>query len=213
MLNERSKTMAEQLTPIKGDEFIVKLLNGERSFQNVKLEEGFDFNSHDGFAEMLDYLRTADLKLSPVRLVNSDFSHCIAKNLYLPYVRAQGADFIGADFLGSIFDGADFFWAKFDNADLRVSDIVGVDLIKGSLYEADLRGSNLSRSDFHGTNLEGAKFRLAELCDMRDFEYAINLKKAHFSGAIVTDRERAIIRKSLGFRKYFTRLELKNKVI
>ena len=145
--------MAEQLTPIKGAELITKILGGEKCFSGVKLEEGFDFNSHDGFAELLNYLRNADLKLLPIRMVNSDLSHCIAKNLYLPYVRAQDADFIGADFLGATFDGADFFWAKFNRADLRVSNLFGVNFTKGRLYETDFRGGNLSTSDLRDTDL------------------------------------------------------------
>ena len=201
--------MAEQLTPIKGKEFMAKILAGEKSFNNLKLEEGFDFNSCEGFAEMISYLLAADLRLMPIMLVNSDLSHCIAKNLYLPYARAQGANFMGAGIIGSTFNGADLFWARFDGADLRASDLVGVNLTKGSLYEADLRGGDISKSDLFSTDLNGAKFQLTELCNMHNLEYAVNIKKAHFSGAIVTEAERAIIRKELGFRKYFTWLTLK----
>lgn len=112
-----------KLTPMRGEEFVKRILDGEREFSNIELEKGFNLSGYEGFNELQNYLKNYDLRENPVIINNSDFSYVRADGLYLPYV--QGIR------------------AKFEKAYLREADLLGASLMKAYLKGAYLLGANL----------------------------------------------------------------------
>ena len=45
-----------ELKQMSGDEFVTKILAGERDFRRIRLQQGYNFNSHEGFNELRDYI-------------------------------------------------------------------------------------------------------------------------------------------------------------
>ncbi|MEK6953311.1 MAG: hypothetical protein AABX29_09960, partial [Nanoarchaeota archaeon] len=88
--------MVEILTKVSGEEFVVKLLNGERNFSKISLEEKFDLNRHGAFQELKIYLKSQDLQKTPVDFSNSQFRYVKAIGLYLPFIVGRNANFRGA---------------------------------------------------------------------------------------------------------------------
>ena len=73
--------MLEGLNKVSGEEFIAKLLSGERDFSNIYLEENFDLSKHRAFQELRIYLKTQDLQKTTINISNSQFR----------YLKARGA--------------------------------------------------------------------------------------------------------------------------
>jgi len=84
--------MATQLKEMKGEEFIKKILDGERDFSRVRLEGNFNFSAHEGFGEMQNYLKEQDLCSNPIDITSSEFINITAIGLHLPYVRGKKAN-------------------------------------------------------------------------------------------------------------------------
>jgi uncharacterized protein YjbI with pentapeptide repeats len=103
---------------MKGEEFIKKILAGERDFSGIKLEEGFDLSGHESYAELQGYLRKAQesFKESPIILDNSELRHIKANELYLPFVRGREANLKEADLREAYLEGANLKKANLKGA-------------------------------------------------------------------------------------------------
>jgi uncharacterized protein YjbI with pentapeptide repeats len=108
--------MTTQLKEMKGEEFVRKILDGERDFSGIKLEEGFDLSGYEGFEELQRYLKSQPLEKEPIIIHGSILRYVKARNLYLPYVRGNKVSLYGADL------GEAILWG----ADLRGADLRGV---------------------------------------------------------------------------------------
>ena len=53
--------MEKKLTFMKGEEFVQKILSGERDFSNIKLEQDFNLCGYEKFEEMQKYLKDTNL--------------------------------------------------------------------------------------------------------------------------------------------------------
>ena len=166
------------LKQMSGEEFVRRVLGGERDFSGIELEEGFDLSGYDGFGEMQDYLGWHDLFMNPVLINGSKFYRVKAQGLYLPYAKGRKAVLAGADL---------------KRADLSEADLEG----------ADLEGAVLEGAVLEGVDLEGADLRRADLRGVRDLEYSIHLGSASYGGTIVTSEERRVIEKDLNSRILF----------
>jgi uncharacterized protein YjbI with pentapeptide repeats len=174
--------MTATLKQLTGNEFITKILSGERDFSGVKLEKGFDFNAHDGFDEMQNHLSGQPLQDSPVIINGSDFSYVKARGLYLPFSMGGGANLYEADLRG----------ANLYEADLRGANLLRANLLRANFWGADLRGADFEEADF-----EEADFEEADLRGVRNLAGALNLDRALFYKTKVTKKEKAIIERAL----------------
>ncbi len=185
---------------MKGEDFIRKILEGERDFYGIELEYNFDLSGHELFGKLQNFLRKQNLPKYPIMINNSDLSGVRASGLYLPYVKLEGSILWNAIFEYSIlsfanFHNADFAYSDFkhtklDHADFQSVNLDHVNFEHANLYFADLRGANFDSSQLLGTDLV-----LADLRGVRNLEKSLNLRCATFAETKVTAREEAIIRK------------------
>ncbi len=130
--------MAEKLIFVKGEEFIKKIISGERNFFNIELEEGFDLCGHENFNEMQDCLKNGDLKNSPLILNGSKLRNLDADGIYLSFLEAK-------------------------NVNMKHTALMGADLSKSCFENADMRYVRLSFAKLTDANFKNADFRLADL--------------------------------------------------
>jgi len=183
---------------MKGEEFIKKVLAGERDFSRIKLEEDFDLSGHEGFAELLEYLHLKYSPtmiilcgLSPIILNDSELKGIKAERLYLPYVcgkrvNLQGADLEGAYLGEANLVGANLREAYLQGATLVEANLEGATLEGASLKEAHLDGASLKEADLNGANLEKADLEKADLKRASFKEASLekaDLKRANLQGA------------------------------
>lgn len=177
--------MTPNLKSMKGDEFIKKILAGERDFSYINLIRGFNLNFKKGvnlndyleeFKNLQDYLKSQNLKENPIDLTNSNLNYFKAKGIYLPYVRANFTNFQKSNLGYATLEHADFMGAHFENATLSYAD----------LKNANVRGVNFSGSDFGFTDLR----------DVQNLDQS-NVGAAFFQKTIVSEIEERIIRKAI----------------
>src|SRR3989344_3491955 len=220
--------MKDVVKYMKGKDFVKKILEGERDFSRIKLENGFNLTDFEGFRDLQTYLQEADLQKYPIILDYAALMYINASGLYLPYVNGrkinleranleranlEGANFWeanlweailwSADLSGADLSGANFWRANLEGANLPRANLEGANLREANLWRADLSGANLWRADLSeailwgadlsGADLSGAILWRANLEIARKLETVLNLDKANLYGAIVTEKERAII--------------------
>jgi len=193
---------------MNGEDFIRKILEGERDFYGTELEYNFDLSGHELFGKMQDYLRKQNLEKYPIIISNSDFSGVKASGLYLPYVKLESSVLWNSNFEYSILNFADFHNADFTYTDFRHAELDHTDFRNANLQYVNFEHANLYFSDFRGTNFEstrltGADLVLADLRGVRNLEKSINLRCATFVETKVTPREEAIIRYASEYGKLF----------
>lgn len=178
--------MASRLTAVKGEEFIEKILDGERDFRRIRLEEGFDLSQHPHFNRLQNYIRKEAglaiwalsepeprrpkepnrLKESPINLSNSELRHLIAKGLYLPYTISFNTDFSHSDLSGVYTDQClretDLSYSNFRNAKFR-----DVNLSSSHLRCTRFRGADFEDSAIGGSRLYHTEFNNADLRNVR----------------------------------------------
>ena len=187
--------MAESLTKVSGEEFIVKLLSGERNFSKISLEERFDLSGHSAFQELKMYLEAQNLQEEPVDISNSQLQYVKARGLYLPFTVGRNANFRGAILEYAIFENANFENANFGNANLKGTNFKSAYLVNADFWIANFRGANLDGANLQSAYLKGTYFGNANLRDVnlkgvRDLAEMSNLGKAHFLETRVTSKER-----------------------
>lgn len=183
---------------MKGEEFIQKILEGEREFYGIELEYNFDLSGHELFGKVQDYLKKQYLAKYPIMINNSDLSGVKASGLYLPYVKLEGSILWNSNFEYSILN-----FANFRNADLTYTDFTHVELDHADFQNANLqqvnfKHANLYFSDFRGANFDftqllGANLVLADLRGAKNLGKSLNLKCAALAETKITSREEAII--------------------
>ena len=194
--------MDRQLVFVKGNEFIKKILSGERDFSGIELEEGFDLCGDDSFDELQEYLKKCDLEKTPVNIEGSKLRRLDADGIYLPFVRAKGANLKHAALMGANLENAqlemsDLRYArlsrvKLNNANLKNADLRLADLNLASLVKTILAGANFEAADLEYTNMQNA-----DLKGVKNLQWARFLKTVNFQFAEITDKEKEIIRQAL----------------
>jgi len=193
---------------MKGEDFIRKILEGQRDFYGIELEYNFDLASHELFGRMQEYLRKQYLTKYPIMINNCDLSGVKASGLYLPYVKAESSIIWNSNFEYSTLSFADFHGADLAYADFRHVDLDHADFRNANLHQVNLEHANLYFADFRGANFDstqllGADLVLADLRGVRNLEKSFNLRCASFAETKVTSREDAIIRAISGDGKLF----------
>ena len=200
--------MVTRPTYIKGEEFVRKILAGERDFSGITLEKFFDLAGHEGFGDMQEYLRKTDLQTSPLILDDSELQYIKARGLYLPFVRGKEANLRGADLRGANLCGAHLGGAYLCGAHLGGAYLCGAHLWEANLGGADLRGAdlgeaNLGEANLRGAYLGGAYLGMADLRGAKNPEATLAIEYADFYKTKVTDREKAIIEEALKRKQLF----------
>ena len=194
--------MTESLIKVSGEEFIVKLLNGERDFSKISLEEAFNLSGHGAFQELKTYLKAQDLQKTPVDISDSQAQYVKARGLYLPFTVGRNANLRGAIFEGAILESANFENANLGNANFKGVNFKGACLVNADLWITNFRGANLygvnlQNAYLKGTYLGNVNLESANLKSVRNLAEASKLGKAHFLETRVTSKERKIIEEAL----------------
>jgi uncharacterized protein YjbI with pentapeptide repeats len=210
--------MVTKLKEMRGEEFVKKMLEGERDFSGIELQGRFNLSDYELFQELQDYLLNQNLQKNPVVLNGSEFGALHAEGLYLPFVIAEHANFGVSHLRGANLEGANLISAQFvstnlSGANLRYTclaeaNLYGAMLMEADLYHADLGNANLRGADLAGANLDNAfladaNLSRANLTGAKNLESAVNLRQAVFGETKVTPAEKEIIENVLANRKLF----------
>src|SRR3989344_788100 len=196
--------------PITLKEIVEEIQKGSRDFTYRTLTGSRNLEVA-GLEELNNYLRSlepAQLKESPVAISYSFFQGLKAHRIYLPHLRGIEARLQGAD-----LRGADLKEANFSGANLERANLYRTDLRGATLHKSNLEGAILGKAKLMGTNLEGAKLGGGDLweanlhkADLRgayDLGSVLGLTPRNFGNTIVTEEEKAIIKKVMKLNEMF----------
>jgi len=194
--------MAKKLINISGEEFVKKILSGEKDFSNIELEQDFDLSGYEGYDELQTYLKGADLEAKPLIVENSKFRQLDADGIYFPFLKADNANFkhatfMGADFENSQFKNADLRYAKLAQVNMRNSNLENADLRQADLYLSSLIGTALTGVDLSGASLQYTNMQAADVKGIKNLGLARFVETTNFQFADLTEKEKSIIRREL----------------
>ncbi len=139
------------LRKITGDEFIQKIVSGERYLENILLENE-NLNQHPRFAEFNQYLRENTLGGNSLVLSWAYLRQVQAKGIYLPYLTGNYLTLRDVNLEGACLTGADLKHAHFSGAILRGADLREAYLQSIFLNEADFSWAVLEKADLTGAS-------------------------------------------------------------
>ena len=165
--------MTTQLTNMRGEEFVMRILAGQRGFSGIQLEPNFNLAGCEDFFKMQIYLRenATNLRQFPLILDGSDLTGMIAYGLYWPFVSGKKVK----------LQRADLREANFREANFRETNLERADLERANLWKADLGVANLVRANLWKANLRGAYLEGANLREA--YLAGANLERAYLEGA------------------------------
>lgn len=143
-----------KLKVITPEEFVSKILSGERDFAGIKLPYGASLELPN-YEVLIDYLKNNAFISKKDRYIfdGSEMKSLYAPRIYLPFSSAKGLDLSGARLRGACFASSDFTDASARNACL------GDASIKDSIVDGmDLGGAYLAGADLRGTDIQNAKY-------------------------------------------------------
>ena len=184
-----------ELKNITIDEFISKILQGERDFSYVSLEEQ-NLSKHERFAEMQKYLKSQGDKLrrEPVSLSHSIFRCVNACGIHLPYLRGVSLD----------VSGSELQWSNFFGSYLKKIVAVRSNLSYCDLAESDFRCGNLRYANLNRANCWRTEFAKTDMRDIENLELTDKLGDAHFYKTKANKKEKEIIKKAISRRNLFS---------
>tara|TARA_Y100000310_G_C20650000_1_gene798833 strand:- start:189 stop:803 length:615 start_codon:yes stop_codon:yes gene_type:complete len=200
--------MANGLKKMTGDEFIEKILVGERDFRGIYLSN-YDFAN----SSLRAYLESQYSAKEPLNIEDSYFRNIWADNLNLSCINGMNSDFsdvhlkgsnlINSNFRGSQFNNVSFVGAHLIEADLSNS-IGARSYFKGcSFIKSNLKSTNLKNACFKGSSFYYANLYKTDLRGIKGLESVQGLDFAHFLKTIVTEREKEIIENAIRKAKRF----------
>lgn len=184
--------------PLKPEELMRKVLDGERDFSYISLKRGCDLSKYEGYHEMNTYLARQDLARDPVIITGSSLQDIIAPGLYVPHVKADcvyfgAASLIGANvahgrFYASHFEeGSRLYFLNAPGAVFESADIFA-DLWFANLSYAIFSKAKMRRSILFKTNVFKSDFSRADLMEIMQLEEAENVHTANFNRAKVSHK-------------------------
>jgi len=194
------------LKNMSGDEFVAKLLAGERDFRKIKLEHGYRLSIpavsptqkyyYDVTGGNSDQIKEYSLDVS-----GSDLSGLKVTSLFWPYITA-----VETDFKFATLNAAQFYFG-----DLRKANFFGANMERTTFFRADVTGANFSRAKLDYTTFEYAdlaevNFTEADLrgADLRgkNLDTAKGLDSAHFFKTHINPEDKHMLAKMLKERKF-----------
>jgi len=184
---------------MSGQEFLQKLLEGEREFRGIVLEPYFSLSRNGQFASLQEQLLAADLENAPVILERADLTGFDADGLHMPFVKANGACFKQATLLeanleSSEFENADFRYARLPQANMKTCHFRDADLRQTDLNLAELNGSLLSGANVAGANLLFTNLQATDIKGIVNLQLARSVETANFQFVSLGEIEKNIIR-------------------
>jgi uncharacterized protein YjbI with pentapeptide repeats len=195
---------------ISGNDFIKKIIDGEKDFKKVSLPKGYSLEEHEGYSEAVEYMKGAGTETEPYDFSEAKFDGVIASGIHIPHMKAQKSIFTGCGFKESVFERVDltdavctrsnfaktvmkegqFVRAKLDMVNFEIADIEGgnfwlADLsctifIKARLFDAIFCEARLVETDFQHANIKNANF-------WKSIWEKANFLGAHFKNANIKD--------------------------
>jgi uncharacterized protein YjbI with pentapeptide repeats len=173
---------ANRLIQMKGNEFVRKILSGERDFTRIIIDgrgvkgSAKPLTGPEEFEAMQEYLKSANLKAEPLNLGSAQLHYVNIDGIYMPYTVARGIVITGfSSIRGVNLEGANLK----SNYDTENSKVDQTELI------ANFDGSNMKGVDFHNADLCSAQFRD---CDLRNADfYRVSGDGFSFDGANLED--------------------------
>lgn len=147
---------------ISGEEFINKVLNGERDFRAIrflrsnKLHKG----KTEGYDELIKYLYSLsaeEQQNNPFLLDHSYFSYVDFRELFLPFVSARYTTFNRCKLGGAIFSYGDFSGAHFRKTLIRDVNFDGANLDRVTLSSKKFYKNE--QFNFSDVRVEGREYR------------------------------------------------------
>lgn len=168
--------MVKRLTRITEEEFVKKILVGERDFRNIEVR---NFNLHP-HTETLNYyllhksewshIHPNDIEKRldgySINLSGSRFICVKTGGLYISYVRAVGTNFEDVDFSEAHFWRGNFERSRFEKVNFERADISGVNFRKTKHKETNFEDANIGGANFEGADVRGTK-NLELYCNFR----------------------------------------------
>lgn len=184
---------------MSGQEFVRKLLEGERDYADIILEPYFSLSASEHFAAIQAQLRAADLEDTPMILEGADLTGINADNLYMPFVKANRACFKHATLMeahleSSEFEKADFRYARLPQTNMKTCHLRDADLRQTDLNLAELNSSVLTGANVAGANLLFTNFQATDIKGIVNLHLARSVETANFQFVSLGDKERSIIR-------------------
>lgn len=192
--------MSTQQKYMEGEEFVKKILAGEKDFSKVRLEEGFDLTvrsnlheqlqdylhrSYEGYLDVL-YDQKENFKAEPIVINESSFIRFKANRLCFPFAKGNKADFCEAELYGVVFSGAEledsyFKKAKLNNSRFSYANLKRARFEEANLQDATFYNANLLSAYLWDANLEKTDFVDAQLPYTR--LNSVNALNADFRGS------------------------------
>ncbi len=192
---------------VPADEFMKKILDGERDFRGIVLApsedtrtdvvdsgRGFeiDLTKSELFNALNKYLRSHEQELSydPLNVSGSAIERTIAHGIYLPYLKGERASFYRSDFEGAALHHAyipyvNANYSIFNRADLSFAVAPHAKFRKSKLVGANFYGAKMPHSDFR--EIEG-QFSIFDYADVEGSPFVnSNLDFAEFLGTYMPD--------------------------
>ena len=187
---------------IAGEEFVNKLLEGERDFSGIRLEPYFDLSGHERFPSIREVFTDERLKENPVLLNDADLTGINADFLHLPFLKANNVCFKHAtlmrvNFESSEMRSANFRYARLQQADLERCDLRNADMRQADLYLANLTECELTDADVAGAVLFYTDMRSANIKGIANLIQARSVETANFQFVALSEKERNVIRMEL----------------
>jgi len=191
---------------MSGLELIHKIVvQDERDFRMIRVPDGFKFEGEEE-KSLIHHLNEKH-KLyhkNPLDFSHSSLRYMEARNLFLPWLRAEGTDFTGARLTGCQFTYGYFKKAVFADANLSpslgkritsfaYSKLLEVNFEKANLQEVYFGGTDLSGANLASSYLKSADFTNAALCNVLGLDLGIDIEYAKIEAVTVTEKERKII--------------------
>tara|TARA_Y100000034_G_C6771149_1_gene344037 strand:+ start:134 stop:565 length:432 start_codon:yes stop_codon:yes gene_type:complete len=132
-------------TNLSGDEFIEKILAGERDFKRIMLPEGCDLTKNESYSTLTRPLE------GRIELVGSTLAGIQAPEIYLSNANLSHVDLSHSDLHGANLRGANLSCSLLTGANLSNADLSGA-----NLSDTYLRRANLSDAILDGSNLHDA---------------------------------------------------------
>ena len=138
---------------MKGEEFIERLIAGERDFY-IELEEGFNLSGHKRYPELLEICEEQWNEIIKRKIFLEEDKY----NFRLSSLKGLKANYL---ILPGNFDGRG---ANFEGSELKMAFLTSGRFDKANFRNANLEDSFFSRSGLDFTNFENANLSKASLC-------------------------------------------------
>jgi len=169
----------KSLRKITGDEFIQKIISGERYLERILLED-VNLNQHPRFAEFNQYLKENTLGGNSLVLSQAYLKGVQAKGIYLPYLNGRYITLEDVDLEGAYLEGADLEEAQLSGIILRGANLREACLQQVFLNEADFSWAVLERADLTGASTR-TSYSHTTLKERIDEMESSELDKTNFS--------------------------------